>query len=273
MSKRKIPEEYSAHQAIDSHAHLDPAEFGDELPHIIASAFEHGVAGIISIAADKTPDSFPRIAQVAANYENIWLVAGVHPHYASEMKSLWPQVQALMDDGRLVGLGEFGLDYHYDWSPRRVQQDVMRRQVEASLTRGLPAALHIREAYEEALRILDEFGDQFTGVLHCFSAGSSQAREFLNRGFHISIPGIVTFAKAEELQQALGIIPLDRLLVETDTPYLAPAPFRGRRNEPSYVAFVVDRVAQLKGVSPEELAQTTASNTRSLFKLDEKDPS
>ncbi len=268
MSKRKIPEDYSAYQAIDSHAHLDPAEFGDELPTIISAAFEHGLAGIISIAADKTPDSFPRIAQVAASHENIWLVAGVHPHYASEMKVLWPQVQALIKDGRLVGLGEFGLDYHYDWSPRRVQQDVMRRQVEESLTRALPAALHIREAYEEALKILDEFGDQFSGVLHCFSAGASQAREFLQRGFHVSIPGIVTFAKAEELREAVQIIPLDRLLVETDTPYLAPVPFRGRRNEPSYVAFVVERLAQLKGVTPERLAEATATNTRSLFKLE-----
>jgi len=175
----------------------------------------------------------------------------------------------VLADPRVVALGEFGLDFHYMHSPRESQIEAMKMQIEEALDRSLPVVLHLREAHEEALAILDTFGHSWRGVIHCFTGTFSQAKDFLERGFHLSIPGVVTFgARARELEEAVCSIPLDRMLVETDSPYLSPTPFRGKRNEPAHVGFVVDKIAELRSTDPEQIAAATARNTRCIFSLD-----
>jgi TatD DNase family protein len=259
---------YDALGAIDSHAHLEAAVFKDELPQVLEEAWRHGLSGIVAVAAGDSPEVVAETLGLADRNPRIWAVAGVHPHVASQFDRLWPAVEAACRTGKVVGLGEFGLDFHYDFSARHSQMEAMRRQAACARELGLPMVLHIREAVEESLRILDELGPTHEGIIHCFTGNHREAAEFLQRGFHLSIPGVVTFGRnAEALVEAVKSIPLDRLLVETDSPYLAPAPFRGRRNQPAYVAFVVAAIAAIRGMEPREVAAATRDNCVRLLKL------
>jgi TatD DNase family protein len=260
------PTAFDAYAAIDSHAHLDRRSFGDELPAVAERAFAHGVSGIVAIAAGDDERVFADALRLAEQEPRVRVVAGIHPHVAANACRLWGPLADALGHPAVVGIGELGLDFHYDFSPRPVQVDVMRRQLAMSRERSLPVVLHVREAFEEALRALDAEALSWEGVVHCFSGSWSEAEEYLKRGLHLSLPGIVTFDGSAELRAVAARIPLDRLLVETDSPYLAPVPFRGRRNEPALVAFVVAAVAAARGMSCEELASLTRENTRRLFR-------
>jgi len=205
------------------------------------------------------------VRAIAEAHNEIWCSVGVHPHEAKDYAALAPQqLVALAAHPKVVGIGETGLDFHYDLSPRDIQERLFRTHIAASRETGLPLIIHAREADGEVAGILDEERPP-PGVMHCFSSGRPLAEAALALGFYISISGIVTFRNAEELRAIVRDVPLDRLLVETDAPYLAPAPYRGKRNEPAYVAATAAAVAELKGIELQHLAATTSANFFRLF--------
>ncbi len=268
MGRRKYPTEWSAAGAIDSHAHLEAGTYGDELTAVLERAWAHDVSGIVLISASDNPAVFAETAALAATDERLSMVAGIHPHCASHHSTLMPALEKVLGLEDLVAVGEIGLDYHYDFSPREEQRKVFQIQLELAQNRGLPVVLHLREAREDAIAILDAFGEDHQGVIHCFTGSAEEAALFIARGFHISIPGIVTFGRnAQPIRDAVATIPLDRLLVETDSPYLSPLPFRGRRNEPAMLAFVLEEVARCKGITVTEAARATRENTRRVFSM------
>jgi TatD DNase family protein len=210
-------------------------------------------------------DEFGGVRAIAESYDGIWCSVGVHPHEAKDHAALVPQqLVELAVHPKVVGIGETGLDFHYDLSPRDVQERVFRAHIGASRETGLPLIIHAREADREVARILDEERPP-PGVMHCFSSGRALAEAAIALGFYISISGIVTFRNAEDLRAIVRDLPLDRLLVETDAPYLAPVPYRGKRNEPAFVAATAAAVAALKGLQAEDLAEITSANFHRLF--------
>jgi TatD DNase family protein len=248
---------------VDSHCHLDFGDFAEERDAIIARARAAGVGTMLTIGTRL--DEFPAVRAIADAYPDIWCSVGAHPHEAADHAELHADdLAVLAAHPRVVGIGETGLDFHYNHSPREVQEAVFRTHIAAATASGLPLIIHAREADDAVARVLrDEQAPP--GVLHCFSSGRALAEAALGLGFYISISGIVTFKNAEDLRAIVRDVPLDRLLVETDAPYLAPVPYRGRRNEPAYVAATADAVAALKGVEPAELAAVTTANFFRLF--------
>jgi TatD DNase family protein len=248
---------------VDSHCHLDFADFAAERDAVVERARAAGVGTMVTICTRL--DEFPGVRAIAEAYDDVWCSVGAHPHEAADHAGIdADELVALAAHPRVVGIGESGLDFHYDHSPRDVQEQVFRAHIAASQASGLPLIVHAREADVEIAGILREEGAS-CGVLHCFSSGRSLAETALDLGFYISISGIVTFRNAEDLRAIVRDVPLDRLLVETDAPYLAPVPYRGRRNEPAFVAATAAAVAALKGVEPAELAAVTTDNFFRLF--------
>ncbi len=248
---------------VDSHCHLDFPDFAAERQAVIARAKAAGVATMLTIGTRL--DQFAAVRAVADSDAAIWCSVGAHPHEAADHAELLPeQLTRLADHPKVVGIGETGLDFHYDLSRRDIQERVFRAHIAASRATGLPLVIHAREADSEIARILEDERPP-PGVLHCFSSGRGLAEAALALGFYISISGIVTFKNAEDLRAIVRDLPLDRLLVETDSPYLAPVPYRGKRNEPSYVATTAAAVATLKGLAPEALARATSANFFRLF--------
>jgi len=248
---------------VDSHCHLDFADFGEERDAVVARARAAGVGTILTIGTRL--DEFPKVEAIAEAYPDIWCSVGAHPHEAADHAATTAaELAVLAAHPRVVGIGETGLDYHYDHSPRDVQQRVFRAHIAAARESRLPLIIHAREADDDIARVLREEGAA-AGVLHCFSSGWGLAEASLDLGFYISISGIVTFKNADELRAIVRDVPLERLLVETDAPYLAPVPYRGKRNEPAFVTATAAAVAALKGVSPEELAAVTSDNFFRLF--------
>jgi TatD DNase family protein len=248
---------------VDSHCHLDFPDFATEREAIIARARLAGVETMLTISTRL--DEFSGVRAIAEAHDAIWCSVGAHPHEAKDHDALVPQeLIARAAHPKVVGIGETGLDFHYDLSPRDVQERVFRVHIEASRETGLPLIIHAREADREVARILDEERPP-PGVMHCFSSGRTLAEAALAVGFYISISGIVTFRNAEELRAIVRDLPVDRLLVETDAPYLAPVPYRGKRNEPAFVVATAAAVAALKGLQAEELAEITSANFFRLF--------
>ena len=248
---------------VDSHCHLDFPDFAPEREAVIDRARAAGIGTMVTICTRL--DEFPAVRAIAETHPDIWCSVGAHPHEAADhAEATAADLAALAAHPRVIGIGETGLDFHYDHSPRAVQERVFRAHIAAARESGLPLIVHAREADAEIARILDEEGAR-TGVLHCFSSGRALAEAALELGFHISISGIVTFRNAEDLRGIVRDVPLDRLLVETDAPYLAPVPHRGKRNEPAFVAATAAAVAALKGIEPDALAATTTDNFFRLF--------
>jgi TatD DNase family protein len=255
--------EHSAPKLVDSHCHLDFPDFAPERDAIIARARVAGVETMLTICTRL--DQFDEVRAIAETYDGIWCSVGAHPHEAGDHASLpTEQLLALTGHPKVVGIGETGLDFHYDLSPRDIQERVFRTHIAASHASGLPLIIHAREADREIARILEEERPP-PGVLHCFSSGRVLAETAIALGFYVSISGIVTFRNAEELRAIVRDLPLDRLLVETDAPYLAPVPYRGKRNEPAFVAATAAAVAGVKGLDPEQLAAATHDNFFRLF--------
>jgi TatD DNase family protein len=248
---------------VDSHCHLDFPDFAAEREAVISRARAAGVGAMLTIGTRL--DEFDQVRAIAESDPAIWCSVGVHPHEAADHAGVASdQLRALTAHPKVVGIGETGLDFHYNLSPRDIQERLFRAHIAVSRTTGLPLIIHAREADGEISRILAEEQPP-PGVLHCFSSGPELAEAALALGFYISISGIVTFKNAGDLRAIVRDLPLDRLLVETDSPYLAPVPYRGKRNEPAFVAATAAAVAELKGIDPERLAAQTTANFFRLF--------
>lgn len=229
-------------------------------------ARESGVVGFVDVAVDVC--SARRCLAGAAGQPDVWVTAGVHPHSASAgTEGLRELLDAHVGRGKLVAVGECGLDFHYDNSPRAVQREVFRRQVALANRVGLPLVVHTRDAWDDTYSILDAEGVPRRTVFHCFTGGPSEAAEALRRGAHLSISGIITFDSAGDLVEAVRQTPLERIMVETDSPYLAPVPHRGRSNQPAWVSHVGSKVAEVKGLSVAEVSAATVSTTREFYAL------
>ena len=256
---------------IDSHCHLASQEFVDDLPAVVARAQNAGLVRCMVILAAENDAEIDQAQTVLQAWPAARFAIGVHPHQAHVFADN-PEAAAGLTANRLdllpsaCAIGETGLDYHYDFSPPDVQQAVFRAQLRLAVARGLPVVIHTREADDDTIRIIgEESHGRLRGVFHCFSGNADAARRALETGFHLSIPGILTFPKADALREAARIIPIDRLLIETDSPYLAPLPFRGQRNEPAYVIQVLDQLAALRGTDRSQLGEALFRNFDTLF--------
>lgn len=255
---------------IDSHCHLAGREFSADLPQVVDRATAAGVAGVLCILSEGDDDEAAGAARLRSLWASARFATGIHPHNAgSDATAIADGVSAVerrIQVHRAVAIGEIGLDYHYDFAPRSIQQEVFRAQVALARRLSLPVIIHTREATDDTLRILKEEGRHAVrGVFHCFTGDAVMARAVLDLGFHLSFAGIVTFPRADTLREAARLVPEDRLLVETDAPYLAPVPYRGKRNEPAFVAQVVERLADVRGVLVSDLAAVTARTFEALF--------
>ncbi|MCM2333820.1 MAG: TatD family hydrolase [Anaeromyxobacteraceae bacterium] len=257
-------------ELLDSHAHLDFEDYRDDLDAVVARAAAAGVRRIVAIGLWKAPGSFGNaLALAAARPETFAATIGVHPHDCARVPEAdWLESERLAHDPRVVGVGETGLDFHYDLSPREAQEAAFRRSLRIARGAGKPVVIHLREADGAAERILREEGlPQAGGVVHCFTGDAASARTWLSLGLHVSVAGIATFRTAGAIREAIALVPRDRLLVETDSPFLAPVPLRGKRNEPANVVHVAAKVAEVWGIGLEEVAALTTANARRLFRL------
>jgi len=257
---------------VDSHAHLDGPEFDADRDEVIQRAHAAGVAAILNVGTgDPHSGALERAVALAEKHEDIFASVGTHPHDARLFDDGAEQriTSLARQSARVVAWGEIGLDFHYDNSPRAVQIEVFRRQLQLAREASLPVIIHTREAEDETIELLKSewAGSNLSGIMHCFSGSLRLAQAAIELGFLISFSGIVTFKKAEDLRATAKEVPLERLLIETDCPFLAPVPFRGKRNEPAYVVEVAGCLADIHGLGLEELAQITTANFAGLFNL------
>lgn len=252
---------------VDSHCHVDMPQFDADRDEVVARAREAGLVEMLVVGGVDEEGGHRRALDVAARY-GLPATAGVHPHEARLAdERVYDELRELAGEGRLVAIGEIGLDFHYDHSPRTVQRETFRRQVRLAREVALPVVVHTREADEETAAILEEEGAaEAGGVIHCFTGGVELARRALALGFCVSFSGIVAFPRAEVIQEVAREVPEDRLLVETDAPYLAPPPHRGKRNEPAFVVEVARKVAALRGTDLETVAAASVRNYARLFR-------
>lgn len=252
---------------IDTHCHLTMSQFDADRSEVIRRAQDAGVTSMITIGTD-LEDSKKAIA-LANEHEFIFAAVGIHPHDVKDIKDpdyTYETFKSIAANKKVVAIGETGLDYHYMHSEARLQQGHFRLHIETARGLGLPVIIHSREAKEDTLTILKEEGGQkIRGVLHCFSGDMDMAEKVLEMGFYISFSGVVTFRNAKEILDILKVIPIERILIETDSPYLTPIPYRGKRNEPAYVRYVAGKVAEVRGMSIEETCSVILRNAADLF--------
>lgn len=251
---------------IDSHCHLDFPDFAEELDDVVARARTAGVGRMVTICTRYR--KFEQVRAIAERFDDVYCSVGTHPHNAGEEPDV-PAADyiAAAAHPKVVAIGEAGLDYHYDKAPRDLQAQSFRTQIAAARETGLPLVIHSREAEADTAAILrDEMGKgRFDAILHCFSSRAELAHAGIELGLYVSFSGILTFKRSEELREIAAALPADRLLVETDAPYLAPVPYRGKRNEPSYVVETAKVLAETRGVSADEIARQTTQNVFRLF--------
>jgi len=256
---------------IDSHCHLAGDEFTSDLDQVVSRARAAGLSGALVVLGADDEGELARAPGVSAAWADVRFSIGVHPHaagtFAADPAGAARRVRAAVESQPLTrGLGEIGLDYHYDFSPRDVQQQVFREQIRLARTLRLPIVIHTREAEDDTFRILDEEGARDVGgVFHCFTGDRQMAGRSLEIGFHVSLAGIVTFPRALELKEVARMVPLERLLIETDSPFLAPVPHRGTRNEPAHVTRVADVIAELRGTTADIIGHATDESFTRLF--------
>jgi TatD DNase family protein len=252
---------------IDSHAHLEMPEFDQDRDEVIQRAKKQGIGYIITIGI-QIPEAEKAIA-LTETYDWIYAAIGIHPHYAQEIgENTYEKLESLASHPKVIAFGEIGLDFFRNLSPREVQLRRFRELIHIGKKLKLPLIIHDRNAHRETLTILEEEnGFKGGGVIHCFSGDYDMAKKCVDRGFSISVPGTVTFKNATGLQDVVKKLPLDTMIVETDAPFLAPFPFRGKRNEPAYVMYTAKKIGELKNRSFEEVAQQTTENIRNLFNI------
>lgn len=253
---------------FDTHTHLNDSAFDAEIPEAVARAKANDVTNMAIVGFDEK--TIEKSLQLSQDYPELYSIIGWHPTeaylYTDQIETkLIEQLQL----PKVVAMGEMGLDYHWDTSPHDVQKTVFRRQMQIAKELNLPISIHMRDAIEDTYQILkEEHVEDIGGIMHSFSGDVEWMERFLDLGMHISMSGVVTFKKAFDVHEVATKVPFDKLLVETDAPYLSPVPFRGKRNEPAYVKYVAERVAELRGLSCEEVAKQTTANAKKLFRLD-----
>ncbi|PIE55736.1 MAG: hydrolase TatD [Desulfobulbus propionicus] len=259
-------------QLIDSHCHLDMTAYAEDLHEVLDAAAKNGISRIITIGIDR--ESSRAAVELARSHPGLFAAVGYHPHYAADAdESGLQELIELASHPAVVGYGEIGLDYAKQYSPKEIQQDLFARQLELAKTLELPIIIHDRDAHEDTLAILREVGlPRSGGVMHCFSGDLDFAEQVLDLGMYISIPGIITFKNAASLRQVVEATALDNLLLETDGPFLAPVPFRGKRNTPAYLVHTAQAVAEIKNTTLAVVARQTTANTCKLFNLPLENP-
>lgn len=250
---------------FDTHAHLNAEEYKDDLDEVISRAQEAGVTNMVVVGFDRP--TIERAMELVDHYDFLYASVGWHPVDAIDMTEedlIW--IEELASHPKVVALGEMGLDYHWDKSPKDIQKEVFRKQIRLAKKVKLPIIIHNREATADILEILkEENAEEVGGIMHCFSGSPEVARECVSMNFYISLGGPVTFKNAKKPKEVAAEVPLEKLLIETDCPYLTPHPFRGKRNEPSYVKLVAEQIAEIKGLSYEEVAAATTKNAKKFF--------
>lgn len=254
---------------IDSHAHIQGKEYTDEVGAVIERARAAGVKKIIAVGGAGDMSSNGDAIALAASYPGVYATVGMHPHDAKEVgEQELQKLRELAAKPKVVAIGETGLDYHYDHSPREIQRRVFAQFIHLARETGLPLVVHERDAAKDAAELLrSEGAGKLRGVIHCFTGDYEAACGYLDLGFFLSFTGIITFKNAEPLREVVRKVPLDRMLVETDSPYLTPVPYRGRRNEPAYVCHVAETIAHVKGLDLREVAEATTRNAQILFEI------
>jgi TatD DNase family protein len=254
---------------IDSHAHIQGKEYAGEAADVIARARAAGVEKIIAVGGAGDMSSNTEAVALADSFPNIYATVGMHPHDAKDVGA--DELRALREltsHPKVIAVGETGLDYYYNHSPHEVQRRVFAQFIGMARETGLPIVVHERDAAQEAAELLrSEGGRELHGVIHCFTGNYEAACDYLDLGFYLSFTGIITFKNAEPLRDVVRKVPLERMLVETDSPFLTPMPHRGKRNEPAFVRIVAERVAKVKGISLEEVAERTSQNVQDLFAI------
>jgi TatD DNase family protein len=252
---------------VDSHAHLEMADFRKDLEEVIRRARDAGVETIFTVGTEKK--DWPRALEIAESHDSIYAILGVHPHNAKEIDDqTYPALLKLCRHKKVRAYGEIGLDFFRNLSAREIQIQRFREQIGLAKDLGLPIVVHDRDAHRETLDILkSEKAGECGGVIHCFSGDYEMAKKCLEMGFSISVPGTITFKNAEVFKEIVRELPLESLLVETDAPYLTPVPFRGKRNEPSYVRYTAEKVAEIRKVSFEKVAEVTTQNALRVFRV------
>ncbi|BFI97599.1 MULTISPECIES: TatD family hydrolase [Priestia] len=254
---------------FDTHVHLNAEQYEDDLQEVINRALEKGVQNMVVVGFDEP--TIKKAIQIAETYDFIYASVGWHPVDAVDMTDehlAW--IEELAQHPKVVALGEMGLDYHWDKSPKEVQKDVFRRQIRLARKVNLPIIIHNRDATEDVVTILkEEHVEEVGGIMHCFTGSIEVAKQCMDMNMYISFGGPVTFKNAKKPKEVATELPLDKLLIETDCPYLTPHPFRGKRNEPGYVSYVAEQIAELKGITYEELADITTANAKKLFGIND----
>jgi TatD DNase family protein len=252
---------------FDTHAHLEDERFDEDRERLIQELPEKGVAYVINVGS--TLETSRMSVELAAQYPFIYAAVGVHPHEVSQMSSEdLDALEAIATGDKVVAVGEIGLDYYYDFSPRELQREWFARQIDLAYSLGLPIIIHDREAHADVFDVLKAKKDRILGgVMHCYSGSWEMAKDFMDLGLYISLGGPVTFKNAKRPVEVAQKIPLDRLVIETDSPYLAPTPHRGKRNNPAYVRLVAEKIAEVRGMTFEEIAEATLNNAKKLFKI------
>ena len=255
---------------VDSHAHLGMPQFNGDRQEVIRRAIDNGVERIFTVGTDI--EGCRKAIEIARDNERVFAIIGIHPHHARHVdESTYSNLKSLSNDSRVKAIGEIGLDFFRNLSPRETQMASFREQIHLARELGLPIVVHARDAQKEVLTILREEGARETGgVLHCFSGGYEIAKSCLDLGLFLSVPGTITFKNSSRLRADVKKIPLDRILLETDCPFLAPMPFRGKRNEPAYVKIIASKLAEVKGMDFDEVARITSRNAQTVFRLDEE---
>jgi TatD DNase family protein len=256
-------------EIVDTHCHLDDNRFDEDREAVLARARDAGVRAMMTIGTGGGPPDLEAAVRLAEKHDTVYATVGVHPHDASKADAATPdRLAALLSHPKVLALGEIGLDYHYNNSPQEIQREVFMNQLKLASRAGVPIVIHTREAWADTFSLLEQhWNPKAGGIMHCFSGGPNEANRCLAMGFHLSFAGVVTYPKAVELREAACLTPVDRLLVETDAPYLAPVPHRGKRNEPAYVVETARRLAEVRGEPVETLAAAVSDNWRSLCLL------
>lgn len=252
---------------IDSHCHIDSEQFDQDREAVIERALAAGVTTFLGIGTGDGPPDLDGALKLSERHPAFLATVGVHPHHAARVNShTLPKLMELAQHPRCMGIGEIGLDYHYDFAPREVQQRVFINQLELARDLGLPVVIHTREAWEDTLSILREhWRPSLGGIFHCFGGTIPQAEEALALNFHFGIGGVLTFPRSEGVRETVSFLPMDRIVLETDAPYLAPLPHRGKRNEPALIVETARRLAALRGLTLEEVDELTTANFRRVF--------
>lgn len=249
---------------FDTHAHYDDEQFDKDRDELLASMQEQNVGTIVNVSA--TLESCRRAIALADKYPFIYAAVGVHPDEVGELnEDTFADMKKLFVHKKVVAVGEIGLDYYWDNEPHEVQKEWFVRQLELARERSLPVLIHSRDAAADTLYIMKEYAKGLTGVIHCFSYSKEVALEYIKMGFYIGVGGVSTFKNAKKLKEVVAAVPIEKILLETDCPYMAPEPFRGKRNQSGYLSYVAEQIAQIKGMSVEDVIRQTEANAREMY--------